>query len=74
LKSRQSHLVVTLTRGIILPRGIDNATCHTKDMTRDVKKIRTHGYPLIKPATGRERILKMDTHYLRVRVFLIPAC
>ena len=41
---------------------------------RDVKKIRTRGYPWIKPATGKKRILKMDTRYPRVRVFLIPAC
>jgi len=44
------------------------------DMTRDVKKIRTRGYPRIKPATGRKWILKVDTRYLRVWVFLIPAC
>jgi len=42
--------------------------------TRDVKKIRTRGYPRIKPATSRKQILKMDTRYPRVRVFLIPAC
>jgi len=43
-------------------------------MTRDVKKICTHRYPRIKPATSRKQILKMDTHYLQVRVFFIPAC
>jgi len=41
---------------------------------RDVKNIRTRRYPRIKPVMGRKRILKMDTHYPRVRVFLIPAC
>jgi len=41
---------------------------------RDVKKIRTCGYLRIKPATGRKWILKLDTRYPRVRVFLIPAC
>jgi len=41
---------------------------------RDVKKIRILGYPRIKPATDRKRILKMDTRYPWVRVFLIPAC
>ena len=43
-------------------------------MNRDVKKIRTHGYPRIKPATDRKWILKMNTRYPRVRAFLIPAC
>jgi len=43
-------------------------------LTRDVKKIRTRRYPWIKPATGKKQILKMDIRYLRVRVFLIPAC
>jgi len=28
-KSSQWHLIVTLTRGITMPRGTDNATCHT---------------------------------------------
>jgi len=42
--------------------------------TRDVKKIRTRGYPQIKPVTGRKRILKIDTRYPCVRVFFIPAC
>jgi len=41
---------------------------------RDVKKICTRGYLQIKPATGRKWILKMDTRYPRVWVFLIPAC
>jgi len=41
---------------------------------RDVKKIRTRGYPWIKPATGRKWILKMDTRYPWVWTFLIPAC
>ena len=41
---------------------------------RDVEKIRTRGYLRIKPATGRKWILKMDTRYPRVWVFLIPAC
>jgi len=27
------------TRGIILPRGTDTATCHNRDLTRDNKKI-----------------------------------
>ena len=40
---------------------------------RDVKNIRTCGYPRIKPTMGRKRILKIDTRYPRVRVFLIPA-
>jgi len=31
-------------------------------------------YPWIKSAMGRKRILKMDTRYPRVRIFLIPAC
>jgi len=40
LKSRQLHLAETLTRGGTLPRGTNNATCHTKDLTRDkFKKI-----------------------------------
>jgi len=42
--------------------------------TRDVKKICTCGYPQIKPATSRKRILKIDTRYPRVGVFFIPAC
>jgi len=29
---------------------------------RDVKKIRTRGYPRIKPAMGRKWILKMNIH------------
>jgi len=33
LKSRQSHLTVTLTRGIALPCSNDNATCEPKDLT-----------------------------------------
>ena len=41
---------------------------------RDVKNIRTRGYPRIKPATDRKQILKIDTRYPWVRVFLIPAC
>jgi len=43
-------------------------------LIRDVKKIRIRGYPRIKPATGKKLILKMDTRYPWVRVFLIPAC
>jgi len=43
-------------------------------MTRDVKKIHTRGYPQIKSATGSKWILKMDTRYPRVWIFLIPAC
>jgi len=43
-------------------------------MNRDVKNIRTRGYPWIKPAMDRKWILKMDTRYPRLRVFLIPAC
>ena len=43
-----------------------------KVVIRDVKKIRTRGYLRIKSAMGRKRILKMDTRYPRVRVFLIP--
>jgi len=55
------HLTTTLTK-------INDIT------SRDVKNIRTRGYPRIKPATGRKWILKMDTRYPWVRVFLIPAC
>jgi len=44
------------------------------DVNRDVKNIRTRGYPRIKPAMGKKWILKMDTRYPWVRVFLIPAC
>ena len=43
-------------------------------ITRDVKKIRTRSYPRKKPATGRKQILKMDTRYPWIRVFLRPAC
>jgi len=43
-------------------------------MDRDVKNICTRGYPRIKPTMGRKQILKMNTRYLRVRVFLILAC
>jgi len=39
----------------------------------DVKKIYTRRYMRIKPIMGRKRILKMDTRYPRVRVFLISA-
>jgi len=31
-KSSQWHLIVTLTRGITMPRGTDNATCHTQGL------------------------------------------
>jgi len=41
-------------------------------MRRDVKNICTHGYLRIKPAMGRKRILKMDTRYSWLQVFLIP--
>jgi len=44
------------------------------DGTRDVKNIHTRRYSQIKSAMGRKHILKMDTHYPRVRVLLIPAC
>jgi len=43
-------------------------------MGRDIKNIRTRGYPRIKPAMDKKWILKMDTRYPWVRVFLIPAC
>jgi len=33
LKSRQSHLAGTLSRGGTLPRVTDNVMCHTKDST-----------------------------------------
>jgi len=29
-KSTQWHLIVRLTRGIVMLRGTDNATCHTQ--------------------------------------------
>jgi len=32
-------LGMTLTRGSTLPRGIDNATCHTKDLTCGKKNL-----------------------------------
>lgn len=35
---------------------------------------RIRGYLRIKLETGRKQILKMNTRYLRVRVFLISAC
>jgi len=41
---------------------------HPRVLGRDVKKIRTHEYVRIKPATDRKRILKMNTCYWRVRV------
>jgi len=41
---------------------------------RDVKKIGIRWYPRIKLAMDRKWILKMDTRYPWVRVFLIPAC
>jgi len=31
-KSSQWHLIVTLTLGITMPRGTDNATCHTQGL------------------------------------------
>jgi len=43
-------------------------------MTRDFKNIHTRGYSRIKPAMDKKWILKMDTRYPWVRVFLIPAC
>jgi len=53
---------------------LDALLCGLRDDARDVKKIRTRRYPRIKPATNRQWILKIDIHYPRVRVFLIPAC
>jgi len=43
-------------------------------MYRDVKNICTRGYPRIKLAMGKKWILKMDTRYPWVRIFLIPVC
>jgi len=28
-KSTQCHMIMTLTRGIAIPRGTNNATCYT---------------------------------------------
>jgi len=36
LKSTQWHLTLILTCGIALRSDIDNATCHTKDLTHDI--------------------------------------
>jgi len=59
---------MTLTRSLIFVIHLHLV------VIRDVRKIRTHRYPRIKPVTGRKWILKIDTRYARVRVFLIPAC